>query len=57
MNLKTIIAPIIAVLAITLQLVFGINIDSEVQNELIISIANLGVVGVAIHGIIKNHRR
>ena len=49
------IAPFIAVIAITLQLVFGIEISEDLQLEIATSIANLIAVGIVVYGIFKNH--
>ncbi len=55
MKYKTIIAPIVAVIAITLQLVFGIEINQELQSEVVAALANVAIVGVTLYGILHNH--
>lgn len=52
---KALIAPFIAVIAITLQLVFGIELSEELQNEVATVLANLIAVGVVVYGIIHNN--
>lgn len=55
MKYKSMIAPFIAVIAIALQLVFGIEINEDLQLEIATSIANLIAVGIVVYGIFKNH--
>jgi len=52
---KTLIAPIVAVIAIVLQLVLKIDLPQQLQSDLVASLANLIAVGAVLYGIIKNH--
>lgn len=54
---KTILAPIIAVICMAAQLVFGVDINEEVQDQLITAIINLSAVIVTIYGIFKNYKK
>jgi hypothetical protein len=54
---KTMIAPIIAALALVVQLIFGVTVGEELQNQVVDVIANGIFVGVVIYGIIKNHKK
>lgn len=54
---KTIIAPIIATIAIVVQLLFGIDISEEVQSQVVEALVNVIAVGAILYGIIKNHKR
>lgn len=55
-NYKTIIAPVIAVLALVLELVFKVKLPEELQNGVIDGISNLVAIAVVIYGILKNHK-
>jgi uncharacterized membrane protein len=52
---KALIAPIIAVIAIALQLIFGIELKQEIQSDIVTAIVNIIVVGVTVYGIINNN--
>lgn len=52
---KTIIAPIVAVIALLVQFVFGVEIPEEVVNELTLTITNTALVAITLMGIIKSH--
>lgn len=54
---KTIIAPIVAVLAMAVQLLFGVKIDEQVLNELTVVIANAIAVFVTLYGIYTNYKK
>lgn len=54
---KTMIAPIVAVIAIAAQLIFGVDISEEVQSQLVEWIANGILIGTAIYGVVKNHKK
>lgn len=54
---KTTIAPIIAVIALAIQAVFGIEIDKDLQEEIVVIIGNIILVGLAIKGVIDNHKK
>lgn len=52
---KTMIAPIIATIAILVQTVFGIEIGESVQSQIVDVIANVILVATVVYGIIKSH--
>ena len=54
---KTIIAPIVAVLAMAIQLIFGVGIPESLVNEIVITVSNVVAVVVAIYGIFKNYQK
>lgn len=54
-NYKTMIAPFIAVIAITLQLVLGIELPQELQNDMTSTVASVVAIGAVVYGIFKNH--
>ncbi len=54
---KTVVAPIIATIAIAAQLIFKIDISEEVQNQVVEALVNIIAVGAILYGIIKNHKR
>ena len=54
---KTIIAPIVATIAIVAQLIFGVDIGEEVQSQIVEALVNVIAVGVILYGIVKNHKR
>lgn len=56
-SLKSVVAPIIAVIAIALQLVFGVEIPEELQNNITDAIINIVLVGTVVYGIITNHTK
>ena len=56
MNYKTIVVPIISVIALALQIVFGVEIDEGVVNDVAVAIGNIIAVGFVVYGIFKNHK-
>ena len=54
---KTIVAPIVATIAIVAQLIFGVDIGEEVQSQVVEALVNVIAVGAILYGIIKNHKR
>ena len=56
MNYKALIMPFVGVVAITAQLVFGVEFPAEVQNNVSEVIDNLFAVVVVISGILKNNK-
>jgi hypothetical protein len=54
-NYKTMIIPIVGVLAMGAQLIFGVQIDNGLQNDISDVVANLIAVGAVVYGIFKNH--
>lgn len=54
---KTIIAPIVAVLAMAIQLIFGVEIPESLVNEIVITASNVVAVFVAVYGIFKNYQK
>lgn len=54
---KTIIAPIVAVLAIVVQLVFGVEIPEDVVEQIVAVVGNVVAIGLVVYGIVKNHKK
>ena len=54
---KTIIAPIVAVLAMAIQLIFGVEVPESLVNEIVITVSNVVAVVVAAYGIFKNYQK
>lgn len=54
---KTIIAPIVAVIALAIQLIFDVKIPDEVLNEVVMAIGNVALVVASLVGIFKNHKK
>lgn len=54
---KSMILPIIAVLAFFIQTVFHINISLELQNEFADIIVNAVLLVGAVIGVVKNHQK
>jgi len=54
-NYKTIIAPIVGVIVLMLNTVFGYNIGQEVGDQIIDVLVNLIAVVFTVYGIFKNH--
>lgn len=52
---KTIIAPIVALIVLVVQALFGIEIPEDVVNEFVVVIGNLVAVATVIYGIVTNH--
>lgn len=50
---RTIIAPLIAVVALLVKNAFGFEIGAEGQNALI----DVCLLGVTLYGVIKNHKK
>ena len=53
---KTVIAPIIAVLALAVQAIFGVTIPEEILNEVVMTVVNAGLLVTAIIGVFKNYK-
>lgn len=54
---RTMLAPIVAVLAMAVQLLFDIKITEELQNQIVDVIFNASLVVVAVYGVFKNHQK
>jgi hypothetical protein len=54
-NYKTIIAPIIAVIALILENVLKVKLPEELQGNIVDTISNFVALAVVIYGIFKNH--
>lgn len=52
---KSIIAPIVATLAIVIQFIFGVEIPQEVLDEVVVNIVNVTAVITVLYGIFKDH--
>jgi uncharacterized membrane protein len=54
---KTMIAPIILVLAMAIKGLFGIDIPQTTQDLIVQAVVIVAAVAVQIHGIYKNHKK
>lgn len=54
---NTVIAPVVALIALVVGGVFHINIDEGVQNTIVQGLALLLTAGIALYGIVKNHKK
>lgn len=54
---KSVIAPIVAVIVLALQALFGIEIPDEVVNEFVVALGNFIAVVLVILGIFKNYKK
>lgn len=54
---KTTIAPIVAVVFLAIQGIFGISISEELQNEVIAVISNVVAVAVTLYGVFKSNEK
>lgn len=52
---KTVIAPIVGVIVLSLQLIFGVEIPEDVVDKIVVVAANAVAVGSVVYGILKNH--
>lgn len=52
---KVVIAPIVAVLALAVQAIFGVTIPEEIINEVVMTVVNAGLLATAIIGVFKNY--
>jgi uncharacterized membrane protein len=52
---KALIAPIIAVIAMFVQMVFGVEIKADTQNDIVVAVANVIAVGIVVYGIFHNN--
>jgi uncharacterized membrane protein len=54
---KAIILPILTTIALAVQLIFGVEIPSDVINEASVVIANATLVGITLYGVFKDHKK
>ena len=54
---KGIIAPIVAVVFLAVQGIFGISVSEELQNEVIGVVSNVIAVAVTLYGVITNTKK
>lgn len=54
---KSMIAPIVAVLAIAIKAITGIEVSAEIQEQIVTGVIILGAAGYSVYGIIKNHKK
>lgn len=52
---KKIIAPIVAVIAMAIQLIFGVEIDEAIQSQIVDVVINIVLVSATIYGIFQNY--
>lgn len=54
---KTMIAPLVALLALALKLAFGIDLSEEIQAQIIDVAGSVAALGLVLYGIVKNHKK
>lgn len=54
---KTIIAPIVGLIVLGLSVLFGVEISTELQNEVVVYVASGISLFVTLYGIFKNHKK
>lgn len=54
---KTIIAPIIGLIVLGMSVLFGIEVDQDLQEQVITYIASGISLVVTLYGIFKNHKK
>lgn len=54
---KAVIAPIIGVLVILVQFLFGVEIPESVVNDIVMAIVNVIAVGYVVVGIFTNYKK
>jgi uncharacterized protein (DUF697 family) len=54
---KTMIAPIVAVIALAIKGFFGIEIPETVQAEIVTYLVGAIALGTTVWGIVKNHKK
>jgi uncharacterized protein (DUF697 family) len=53
----TIVAPLVALLAVVLHNVYGITLEAGVQEQIIAGISAIVMLGALLYGIFKNHKK
>lgn len=53
---KTLILPIVGVIAFIIQAVFGITIQAELQDQIALIITNAIATGFVVYGVVKDHK-
>lgn len=54
---KTIIAPIVGLIALGMTIVFGIEIGTDIQDQIITYVSTGITLAVTLYGIVKNHKK
>lgn len=54
---KTMILPIVAVIALAVKAFTGIEVSAELQEQIATGIAILGAAVYAVYGVFKNHKK
>lgn len=54
---KKIVAPIVAVICMGVQLIFGVEIPEVVQGQIVDAVVNVILVGATVYGIFHNYQR
>lgn len=54
---KTIIAPIVGLIVLGLSILFGVEINDDLQNDVVVYIASGISLFVTLYGIFKNHKK
>ena len=57
MMFKSIVAPIVAVVFLAVQGIFGVSVSEELQNEVVGIISNLIAVAVTLYGVFTNTKK
>ena len=55
MDFKRLLAPVIATVALAIQLIFGVEIPEEVLDTLAVTLGNLVLVGITIYGLFQKN--
>jgi len=53
----SVIAPIVAVIAMSIQLIFGVELNDEIQSNIVTNIINVSALAAVVYGIFKNHQK
>jgi hypothetical protein len=54
---KTIVAPLIAYIFLTLQVVFHVEVDEATKQQITLWVADGVALGLIFYGIYKNHKK
>lgn len=57
MNYKTMIAPIVAIIALAIKGLFKVEVPEELQNTVTDWISTGILIGVGIYGVAKTHKK
>lgn len=57
MNYKTMIAPLVAIIALAIKGLLGIEVGEDLQAQITDWVATGIFVGITIYGVFKNHKK